>query len=157
MEDTAPILLVLLIYGMPVWLLIVTLITGKIFEKQHYKSIHARERAFLAQPAITLETVPHDQAIAKSDLAAGSVVISVDHFKKFLGGFRTIFGGEMRSYSSVIDRGRREAVLRMKESQPRADMYLNTRLETATIKNNKGKPMGAVEIVAYSTAVHYAK
>ena len=45
----------------------------------------------------------------------------------------------------------------MKESQPHAHIYLCTRLQTATILNNKGKVNGCVEIVAYSTAVTFAE
>ncbi|MGB5413298.1 MAG: heavy metal-binding domain-containing protein, partial [Polyangiales bacterium] len=79
-----------------------------------------------------------------------------DHFKRFLSGFRMIFGGEIRSYSSLIDRARREAVLRMKESQPDADAFLNTRLETSTISSTAGNEgMGTIEVLAYGTAVHY--
>jgi uncharacterized protein YbjQ (UPF0145 family) len=68
-------------------------------------------------------------------------------------GFRRIFGGEVRSYASLIDRGRREAILRMKEQYPDADLYINTRVETSTITNGKGKTIGCVEVIAYSTAV----
>jgi uncharacterized protein YbjQ (UPF0145 family) len=83
-------------------------------------------------------------------------VISVDHFKRFLSGFRMIVGGEVRSYSSLIDRARREAVLRMKESQPDAHAYINTRLETSTISSTAGNEgIGTIEVLAYGTAVHY--
>ena len=67
-----------------------------------------------------------------------------------------IFGGEVRSYATLIDRARREAVLRMKESSPEADAYINTRLETSTISSTSGdEGMGTIEVLAYATAVHY--
>lgn len=45
----------------------------------------------------------------------------------------------------------------MKRSCPGADLYLNTRLETSTINNQKGKAWGCVELVAYGTAVKLRK
>ena len=67
-----------------------------------------------------------------------------------------IFGGELKSYSPLLDRGKREALLRMKESVPGADEYINCRMETSTISSGKGKAMGTVEVIAYSTAITYA-
>ena len=87
----------------------------------------------------------------------GVVVVSIDYYKRFLMGFRKIFGGELRSYSPLIDRGRRESLLRMKESCPDADLFLNCRLETSTISSGKGKAVGCVEVVAYSTAIKFRK
>ena len=101
--------------------------------------------------------VPDLPPIESAELVTGSVVISVDHFKRWLSKFRKIFGGEMKSYVSVIDRGRREAVLRMKEAQPDADIFLNCRLETSTISNGRGKAVGCAEVVAYSTAIRFRK
>ena len=94
--------------------------------------------------------------IAQVALTTGSVVVSVDHYKRVLMVFRQIFGGEIRSYASLIDRGRREAMLRMKESSPGADMFLNCRIETSTISNGKGQATGTIEILAYGTAVTFA-
>ena len=83
-------------------------------------------------------------------------MVSVDYYKRVLMLFRKIFGGEIRSYASLIGRGRREAVLRMKESCPAADMFLNCRIETSTISNGRSKATGTVEILAYATAVTFA-
>jgi len=55
----------------------------------------------------------------------------------------------------LIDRGRREALLRMKEWAPDADVFLNCRLETASISKGEGKAIGCVEVIAYATAVKY--
>jgi uncharacterized protein YbjQ (UPF0145 family) len=44
----------------------------------------------------------------------------------------------------------------MKESQPDADAYVNTRIETSTISSTSGNEgMGTIEVLAYGTAVHY--
>jgi uncharacterized protein YbjQ (UPF0145 family) len=70
---------------------------------------------------------------------------------------RNIFGGRVKAYESLVDRARREAILRMKE-QARAggaQMVVNLRLETATIGRsaNRKKRIGSVEAMAYGTAV----
>ena len=46
----------------------------------------------------------------------------------------------------------------MKESQPDADAYINTRLETSTISSTSGdEGLGTIEVLAYGTAVRYAR
>lgn len=142
--------------GIPVVLIVVGRVVGASIERRHYRSIVEREARFRIRPAISTKELDAAVPIRSASLAIGSVVVSVDHFKRFLSGFRMIFGGEVRSYSSLIDRARREAVLRMKESQPEADAYLNTRLETSTISSTAGdEGMGTIEVLAYGTAVHY--
>ncbi len=142
--------------GIPVVLIVVGKVVGASVERRHYRSIIEREARFRARPAVSTKELDAPGPIQSASLAVGSVVVSVDHFKRFLSGFRMIFGGEVRSYSSLIDRARREAVLRMKESQPGADAYLNTRLETSTISSTAGNEgMGTIEVLAYGTAVHY--
>lgn len=134
-------------------LLLVGLVVGKILENQHYRSIKEREAKTLERPAVNIDPESLDCKVAYSSVAMGSVVISIDFFKQFVSSFRMLFGGEVKSYSSLIDRARREALLRMKESCPDADMFINTRLETSSISKGAKKRIGSVEIVAYSTAV----
>jgi len=142
--------------GTPVLLIVVGRVVGSSIERNHYRDIVEREARFLAQPAVSTKDWDAPGPIQSASLALGSVVVSVDHFKRFISGFRMFFGGEVRSYSSLIDRARREALLRMKESQPDADAYLNTRLETSTISSTTGNEgIGTIEVLAYGTAVHY--
>jgi uncharacterized protein YbjQ (UPF0145 family) len=87
-------------------------------------------------------------------LVYGSVVISVDYFKRLLANLRNIFGGKVKSYETLIDRARREAILRMKEMAGDARVIVNVRIETATIgrkANQKG--VGCIEAIAYGTAI----
>ena len=142
--------------AIPVLLVVIGKIVGSTIERRHYASIAAREQRFREQPALSTKQTTPSAPIRSATLAVGSVVVSVDHFKRFISGFRMFFGGEVRSYSSLIDRARREAVLRMKESQPGADAYINTRLETSTIASTRGdEGIGTIEVLAYGTAVHY--
>ena len=140
--------------AVPLVLILVGKVVGSTLERRHFESIAVREAAFADQPALSTKTAAAPEAIRSATLAVGSVVVSVDHFKRFVSGFRMLVGGEVRSYATLIDRARREAILRMKESQPSAHAYLNTRLETSTISSTSGDDgTGTIEVVAYGTAV----
>jgi uncharacterized protein YbjQ (UPF0145 family) len=143
--------------GVPLLLIVVALITGTIVEKRHYRSIDRREKDFAKIALINSKRYPQDYPIAQSQLVTGSVVISYDHFKRFLAGFRKIFGGEIKSYVSLVDRGRREAILRMKEKCPNADLVVNFRIETSSISKGKKDSLGIVEVFAYGTALWYSR
>ena len=138
-------------------LIVIGRIVGASIERKHFADIAEREAEFRNQPALSIKQSDAPHPVRTASLASGSVVVSIDHFKRFVSAFRMIVGGEVRSYSSLIERARREAVLRMKESQPNADAYLNTRIETSTIASTQGdEGMGTIEVLAYGTAVHYA-
>jgi uncharacterized protein YbjQ (UPF0145 family) len=86
----------------------------------------------------------------------GHVVISIDYFKRFLAGLRNIFGGEVSSYETILDRARREAILRMKEAAKEADIIINLRIETSTIAKSSKNQVGCSEVLAYGTAITFA-
>ena len=129
---------------------------GRFLEAKHYRSIKKREERFLHKPAVTGECYDPAFIVEKSEVVVGSVVVSIDYFKRFLASWRLFLGGEVRSYSPLLDRGRREAILRMKESAPDADIYVNCRLETSSISRRQVNASGTVEVLAYATAVTYA-
>ncbi len=129
---------------------------GRNAEKRHYRSIEERERNFL-EFATTSSKFPlaDPDSIDRCALAKGSVVISVDYFKRILAALRNIFGGSVQSYETLLDRGRREAVLRLKESCSEADEIINLRIETSSISKGAQSAIGSVEVLAYGTAVYY--
>lgn len=127
---------------------------GTIAERRHFRSIERREQELLSLPAVTLKEADAEKRVLKAELVQGSAVISVDYFKRLLAGLRNIFGGTVKSYESLIDRARREALLRMKEMAAGSDIVLNVRIETATIgKNAHKKGVGSIEAIAYGTAI----
>jgi uncharacterized protein YbjQ (UPF0145 family) len=128
---------------------------GTWAEKRHYRSIFQREAALIHLPAVTLKSVAvPEERIRSARLVVGSAVISVDYFKRILAGLRNIFGGKVKSYESLIDRARREALLRMKEMAGDATVIVNVRIETSAIgKQSKRKNIGCLEAVAYGTAL----
>jgi len=129
---------------------------GKWAEKNHYNSIIEREKKFLNIPATSFKKpIGEILPIERSDLVRGSVVISVDYFKRILAGLRNFFGGTIQSYETLLDRARREAILRLKESCPKADQIINLRIETSSISKGKKNTIGSVEVLAYGTALYY--
>lgn len=136
-----------LYFGVPVTLIVIGLIAGTYNERRHYRSIKEREDQFRALLIHSGETLPEGYETAEVKLVSGATVIAEDRFKALLAALRNIFGGRMRSYESLLDRGRREAILRMKASASSEgfSVIVNTRFETARISQG-------VEILAYGTA-----
>ena len=129
---------------------------GRMAESRHYRSIKEREQFWMTRPAGSYKRVSDpNRTILKSELACGNVVISVDYFKRILAGLRNIFGGEVRAYETLVDRARREALLRLHESCEDADEIINLRLETSSIYKGRRKQVGSVEVLAFGTAVYF--
>ena len=128
---------------------------GQYFEKNHYKSIIKREAKYRNVVAIASRIPPVSATPDASILVTGSVVISVDYFKRFLASLRTLIGGRVVSYESLLDRARREAILRMKKKARSlgADKVFNLKLETASISKNARGGIGSIEVLAYGTAL----
>jgi uncharacterized protein YbjQ (UPF0145 family) len=143
--------------GLPIALLAVAFFTGRHIERRHFASIRAREVELRGLPAVTFRQIPSAWAVEKVGVVAGSAVISLDHFKRFLAALRTIVGGRVTSYESLLERARREAILRCKE-QARERGYqaiVNLRLETTRISraSRQGKSTAGVEVLAFGTGL----
>ncbi len=134
-----------------VLLLVVGYLFGKYFEKRHYKSIIKREEQFNQLPAIATKYPPQDQ-VYQQQLVSGGVVIASDYFKSFVAGLINVFGGRVTPFESMLDRGRREAILRMKQNAQahNANYVFNVKLETSRIATGR---LGAIEVLAYGTAM----
>lgn len=134
---------------------------GTWSEKRHYASIIKREAELLNLPVVTGGIQFTRQHIEHAELITGSAVISIDYFKRLLAILRNIFGGRVTSYESLVDRARREAVLRLKKSarDNGADIVINMRLETAAIGQsaNSKRQIGSVEAIAYGTALTFSQ
>lgn len=130
---------------------------GVLAEKRHYKDIQAREQQTLNLPVASFGAKQPLPLASDTELFVGTVVISSDYFKTFVMVLRNFIGGRVVVYESLLDRGRREALLRVKEQAIAwgATEVLNVRYETSTIgggASGRGGPV-AVEIIAYGTAV----
>ena len=132
---------------------------GSWQEKKHFQSIQEREKALQAILVIPSRTPPDfRQRPYRTEFVCGSVVVAMDYFKMVAGQLVSIFGGRIKHYETLVERARREAVLRMKEEADgkRAQMVFNVKFATASIaKTQKGQPGGSVEVIAYGTAIIY--
>ena len=135
-------------------LLVVGYIIGSNRERAHYKSIHEREAA-LRNILVFESKFPATESGSGGDLVQGNVVVSADYFKIFVAGLRKLVGGRLRTFESLLDRGRREAILRMKE-QARdmgANHIFNVRFETSSVSKGAEGAIGSVEVLVYGSAV----
>jgi len=127
------------------------LIFGQIAERRHLKSLVKRELENNALPAIASRYPPEDQRYHQY-LVSGGVVVASDYFKSFTAGLINIFGGRVTPFESLLDRGRREALLRMKShaASLNASLVFNVKLEPSRIVTGRA---GAIEVLAYGTAL----
>ena len=132
---------------------------GRYAEKKHYQSIIKREKMLRSVIAVASKIPPQYSVNPDSQLVTGSVVISVDYFKRFLASLRALIGGRVVSYESLLDRARREAMLRMKQKAKKlgADKVFNIKFETASISKNARGGVGSIEVLVYGTAFIPAK
>lgn len=128
---------------------------GRYNEKRHFESINQRE-----QQLINIVTTSSKRPVGDfypqqpAKLVTGSVVISIDYFKRFIAILQQLFGGNVSAYETLVDRARREAVLRLKEASPHAKQIINLRLETSSIFKGEAGQVGSVEVLAYGTALY---
>lgn len=155
--ETVNLIILLFVYGVPFVLLFFGGVVGTILERNHLASIRRREAETGGLPAVPTRGLEPGRTVADARLVSASVVVSHDYLKRFLASLRKLIGGRLRSYESMIDRARREAILRIKEQVPEASIIVNLRLETSTIGRTQGKKgVGSVEILAYGTAITYS-
>ena len=133
---------------------------GRIAEKRHYRSILRREAALNDLIVVTTRTLPKSAVPPTTQLVMGNVVISQDYFKRFAASIKGIFGGNIRVLEPLLERARREALIRMKGvAHARGyETVINVRLETATLASSRsrGKGTAGVEMLAYGTAIKLA-
>ena len=139
----------------PLMILLVCFLIGKGIELHHFKTLAEREQRFSGMIVTNLKTIPPQYENAQPILVMGSAVIATDYFKVFAAKLRMLFGGEMKAYVTLMERARREAVLRMLEqaAQQGASAVWNIRYETSTTQGQQRKKPGGVEILAYGTAL----
>ncbi len=137
-------------------LFIIGYLTGRKIEQSHYRSLRDREERYHHIAMISGQWRDQIDPNSEAKMFGGSVVIGADYFKSVISGLRTVFGGNMSNYESLLDRGRREALARMLATADNwgAEKMVNVRVETAVIGNQSGKKaLPCVEIHAYATGI----
>lgn len=136
--------------------LIVLFVVGWFFgsrhERQHLAQLLISEKA-LGHIIVSTERFyqPALAANTEGELVLGSVVIAQDYFKMVIARVLSIFGKNLTTYETLLERARREALVRMR-TQAHAKGYNHVyglRFEVSNI-NQLGS---MVEAIAYGTAV----
>lgn len=132
-----------------IWLVLVT--TGWYFgaraERGHLKSLMADEQKY-QHIQVSSERFYEPKGINESILVVGSVVIAQDKFKQVVAAMLSLFGKNLTVYETLLDRARREVVLRAKRQANDAGCHAlyGLRFEMTEVQ-------GGVEILAYGVAV----
>ena len=144
-------------FGLPFLALMFAYFIGSLIERNHFRNIRKREDQYHGFPVVSFDTMPDDWNAGSSTLVTGSIVVSLDYFKRVIAGLRSLVGGRIKTYEPLLDRARREALLRMIEDARRQgyDAIFNVRLETSRLANSRGDGKGTagVEMLAFGTAV----
>lgn len=126
---------------------------GSRHERQHLAQLSIAEQE-LSHIMVSSERfyVPKLVANTEGELVLGSVVIAQDYFKMIIARLLSIFGKNLTTYETLLDRARREALVRMRtEAQAKGYNHIyGLRLEVSNI-NQLGS---MVEAIAYGTAVN---
>jgi len=147
-------------FGLPILVLVIAYFIGSWIEKKHFKNIRDREAKAHGFPVVSFDTMPDDWKVVSSHMVTGSIVISLDYFKRVIATLKGLVGGRIKTYEPLLERARREAILRMtEEAQSQGyDAIFNVRLETSRLANARrdGKGVAGVEMLAFGTAVKFA-
>lgn len=134
-------------------------ITGSILERRHLQNLRLLEGGSSGVLAITVEDIPAHWRVESCELVMGNVVISQDYFKRVAASLKGLAGGNLRVLEPLLERARREALIRMK-GVAHARGYstiINVRIETSRLASARGDGKGTsgVEILAFGTAITY--
>ncbi len=126
---------------------------GRMNEAKHFRSLNRREEELSHITISNTKKLP--EGYDASDFVTGNVVISIDYFKRIAAALRGLVGGQIKSYTTLLERARREAVLRMKEEAAvqGARHIANVRIETSSVFQNAKTNVGSLEVYAYGTAL----
>ncbi len=134
-------------------LMLIGFFFGRANEARHFNRLQREEAELSYITTVNLKKLPKDLEPG-GVVVSGNVVIAVDYFKKIAAALRMIIGGRLKSYESLLERARREAIIRMKKQAQAmgANAIYNVRLEFSAI-GSQPQAFGGVELLAYGTAV----
>jgi uncharacterized protein YbjQ (UPF0145 family) len=136
---------------------------GGFVERAHFRRLEQRERELADIQCTDTRALPTGARAEVCGLVTGEVVIASDYFKTFAAAIRRTIGGNLRAYETLMERARREALVRMlSDAQSRgANFVANIRLASSNIgsggmSGSRRRGAAMVEIYAYGTAYRIA-
>ena len=102
---------------------------------------------------VNIDYIPGEEIEEALGLVKGQIVQSKNVGRDFLASMKTIVGGEITSYTDMINSARSIATKRMVDEAESlgADAIINVRYGSSSVMN------GAAEVIAYGTAVKLKK
>lgn len=102
---------------------------------------------------VNIDYIPGYDITDSLGIAKGTVVQTKNIGRDFMAGMRTIVGGEITSYTEMLNTARQLATKRMVDEAKElgADAIINIRYGSSAVMN------GAAEVIAYGTAVKITK
>lgn len=99
---------------------------------------------------VNIDSIPGKQFEALG-LVKGTVVQSTHFGRDFMASMKTLVGGEIKSYTEMLNEARQIAMKRMVDEAQAlgADAVVNLRFASSSVMQS------AAEVVAYGTAVRY--
>lgn len=98
---------------------------------------------------LNIDYVPGKEIGEALGMVKGNVVMCKHFGKDFMAGMKTLVGGEIKSYTEMLNEARQIAMKRMVDEAQElgADAVINIRYASASIMQS------AAEVIAYGTAV----
>ena len=107
----------------------------------------------------TLSSPINLEKISQCGLVMTNITVAPSWWQLFIGGIKSIFGGQIQSYDKVLAYGRAEVMQRLRE-QALGEGWseiINVRVETSMVMNKvKGgqqNKIGTLEFLAYGTGI----
>ena len=150
------IIIPLLFFILP--LVICGVVIGRTVEKRHFKNLAEREAASSDILVTNIKSFPNaSESGPPPNLVLAEVAIGSDYLKSFFANWRNLFGGEMKSFQTLQERGKREVILRLVEQarEQGFNAICNVRVSPADIGGNttaKKKQMPMAVVIASGTA-----
>jgi uncharacterized protein YbjQ (UPF0145 family) len=121
---------------------------GRYNEQKHLKQLAEDEKNL---SYITVDNQRFTEYEVAGQLVSSNVVISHDYFKYVIAKIHNFFGGRLKSYESILERARREAVVRLKKEAAKQGATHIAALRLSS--SEMGMEGGMIEVFAYGTAV----
>lgn len=147
----------------PFFAFIYSMLFARLHQSKAIKSLLVREANVMQQLGEdnlhTLSNPITDRKINESKLLIANITVGPSWWQLFLGGIRSIFGGNIVSFDKILAYGRSEVMQRLREQAIGEgwDEVLNVRVETSMVMNKisggKLNKKGTLEFLAYGTGI----
>ena len=136
-------------------LLVFGFVFGRWNDQTHIRRLKRDEMRLQHIMVTPFGKISATETTVESVLVNGNVVMSVDYFKRFVAAIFSLFGGRLGQYEALLDRARREAMIRMKQKAHRlgARSVVNMKIETTSISKGEYSTGSTIEVCVYGTAM----